>query len=119
MHGNMQASGLTELIPFICPQLSGAKSCFLSPKGWPLLVSTPHPSNQASQQSLLVVAASAISHFGEPSFTLGGQKLLMAVTFLALLVAGDISFHNTFQGLIFQQLLNIQCNSDNYRNPVV
>ena len=36
----------------------------------------------APQQSLLGVAASAGSQFWEPSFTFGGQKFLMAVTFL-------------------------------------
>ena len=36
----------------------------------------------APQQSLWGVAASAGSQFWEPSFTFGGKKLLMTVTFL-------------------------------------
>ena len=36
----------------------------------------------APQQSLRGVAASAGSKFWDPSFTFGGQKLLMVVTFL-------------------------------------
>ena len=67
----MQASGLTESIPFTA---IWGESCFLAhfPSCIPL----------APQQSQVGVAASAGSQFGEPSFTFEGQKSLMAVTFL-------------------------------------
>ena len=60
------------------PQLSGTKSCFLVHlKEWQMAASC----NPPSQQSPRRVAASVGSQFGEPSFTSGGQKSLMAVTF--------------------------------------
>ena len=73
MYRKTQASGLTEFIPFICTSAIPGQSCFLTH-----LASCTPP---APQQSLLGVAAG--SQFGEPAFTFGGQKSLMAVTFLA------------------------------------
>ena len=61
-------------------RLSGAKSCFLIHlKEWQIAASCISP---APQQSPWGVAASAGSQFWETLFTFGGQKLLMAVTFL-------------------------------------
>ena len=62
------------------PQLSGTKSCFfVHLREWQMAASCIP---LAPQQSLRGVAASAGSKFWEPSFTFGGQKLLMVVTFL-------------------------------------
>ena len=73
-YGKMHASRLAEFIPFICTSALCGQSCFLVH-----LASCISP---APQQSLLRVAALAGSQFWEPSFTFGGQKSLMAVTFL-------------------------------------
>ena len=74
MYGKMEASGLTEFIPFLRTSALWDQSCFLVHFVSCILA--------APQQSPLGVAASAGSQFWEPSFTFGGQKLLMAVTFL-------------------------------------
>ena len=77
MYGKMQASQLTELIPFICNSAIWSQSCFLVHlKEWQMAASCISP---APQQSPQVVAASARSQFWEPSFTFGSQKSLMAV----------------------------------------
>ena len=67
-------SGATEFIPFIWPQLSGANSValFTLLLAFPQLLSN-HPGG---------VAGSAGLQLWGPSFTFGGQKSLMAVTFL-------------------------------------
>ena len=72
-YGNIQASGLTEFISFICTSAIWGQSC--------LLVHLASCNPPAPQQSLWGVAVG--SQFGEPTFTFGGQKSLMAVTFLA------------------------------------
>ena len=61
------------------PQLSGANPVHL--KEWQMAAFCVPPA-PALQQSSQRVAASTGSQFWEPSFTFGGQKLLMAVTFL-------------------------------------
>ena len=73
MYEKMQASGLTEFIPFICISAIWGQPCFLVH-----LASCIPP---APQLSPCGVAASAASQFWKPSFTFGGQKSLMAVTF--------------------------------------
>jgi len=78
MYGKMQASGLTDFIPFTCT--SGAKYCFLVHlKEWQMAAPCIPPTPQRSPWE---VAASIGSQFWEPSFTFGGQKLMVAVTFL-------------------------------------
>ena len=73
MYRKMQASGLPEFIFSYTPQLSG-QFCVLVHLASCIL---PVP-----QQSLWGVAASMWSQFWESLFSFGGQKLLMAVTFL-------------------------------------
>ena len=76
----MQASGLTEFIPFICSSVIWGQSCFLVHlQEWQMAASCLPP---APEQSPWGVEACIGSQFWEPSFTFGGQKLLMAVTFL-------------------------------------
>ena len=61
-------------------QISGAKSCLLVYlKEWQMTASCIPP---AHQQSPWWVVASAGLRFWEPSFTFGGQGMLIAVTFL-------------------------------------
>ena len=74
MYGKRQASWLSEFIPSYAPQLSGANPVFL----FTLLLAFP----QLLSNHCGGMAASDGSQFGEPSFTFGGQKSLMAVTFL-------------------------------------
>ena len=69
----MQASGLTDSFLSYAPQLSGGQSLFISLRAFPQLFSNHHGG--------WGVAACAGLQFGEPSFTFGGQKSLMAVTF--------------------------------------
>ena len=77
MYGKMQVSVLTEffLSPFTyIPKISGASpiSLFTILLAFPQLLSNPH----GGWEYPLGL------QFGEPSFTFGGQKLLMAVPFL-------------------------------------
>ena len=88
MYGKMQDSGFTEFIPFICTSAIWGQSCFLVD-----LASCIPP---APQQSPWEVAASPESQFWESSFTFGGQKSLMTVTFLIYLY-GRRNFHFTFE----------------------
>ena len=74
MYGKTQASGLTQFIPFLCSSAIWGHSGFLV-----YLASWIFPAPQQSPKGL---AASSGSQFWEPSFTFGGQKSLMAVTFL-------------------------------------
>ena len=71
--GRHKPLGLTDFIPFIC---NSAIRAILFPCS-PWFLRPPAP-----QQSLWGLVASAGSQFWEPSFTFGGQKSLMAVTFL-------------------------------------
>ena len=72
----MQASGLTECIPFIRTSAIWGQSCFfIHLKEWQMAASRIPPAPQQSP-------ASTGSQLEEPSFTFGGQKSLMAVTFL-------------------------------------
>ena len=97
----MQASGLTDFTPFIRTSAVWGQSYFLVH-----LASCIPP---APQQSPCGVAASAGSLFWEPSFTFGGQKSLMAVTFLVYWY-GRRYFHFTelslFSTFWFSQLDN-------------
>ena len=70
----LQASGLTEFIPFLFTSAVCGQACFLVH-----LASCIPP---APQQSPWGMVTSLGWKFGEPSFTFGGQKSLMAVTFL-------------------------------------
>ena len=74
MYGKTKASGLPEFIPFIFSSAIWGHSCFLVH-----LASCIPP---APQQSSWRVAASDGSQFWGLSFTFGGQKSLIAVTFL-------------------------------------
>ena len=74
VYGKMQASGLAEFIPFI-----GTSAIWGQPCPLVHLASCIPP---APQQSLWGMVASAGSVFLETSFTFGGQKSLMVVTFL-------------------------------------
>ena len=78
--GRCKPLGSLNLFLSYAPQLSGANpvSLFTSWSGRWLSLAFP----QLLRSHLgLVVAESAGSHFGDPSFTFGGQKLLMVVTF--------------------------------------
>ena len=87
MYGKMQASGLTEFIPFLFTSAIYGQSCFL--------VQLASCIPLAPQQSPWVVAASPGWKFWEPSFTFGGQKSRMAVTFLVYQYWQEIfSFHS-------------------------
>ena len=66
--------GLTAIIPFRCMLATWGQSRFL------VHLASYFP--PAPHQSPCGVAASTRSQFGEPSFTFGGQKSLMPVTFL-------------------------------------
>ena len=80
MYGKMQAAGLTELIPFKCTLAIWGKSCLLVHlKEWQMAVSCIPSSSSAI--TIGGWQASAGSQFWEPSFTFGGQKLLMAMIF--------------------------------------
>ena len=72
----MQASGLTDSFLSWAPQLSGAHPVSL------LTLLLHSPSSSAVTGGVGGVAASTGLQFWEPSFVFGGQKLLMAVTFL-------------------------------------
>ena len=74
MYGKTQTSGLAEFIPFI-----GTSAIWGQPCPLVHLASCIPP---APQQSLWGMVASAGSVFLETSFTFGGQKSLMVVTFL-------------------------------------
>ena len=74
MYGKCKPLGSLNSFRSCAAGLSGAKSCFLVP-----FASCIPP---ATQQSPWQVAASAGLQFWEPSFTSGGRKLLIAVTFL-------------------------------------
>ena len=69
----MQASGLAGFTPFTCSSAFGGNPVYL----FTLLLASPAP-----QQSRWGAAASPGLQFWKPSFTFGGQKSLMAVTFL-------------------------------------
>ena len=70
----LQASGLTEFIPCLFTSAICGQACFLVH-----LASCTPP---APQQAPWGMAASPGWKFWEPSFKFGGQKSLMAVTFL-------------------------------------
>ena len=76
MYGKMQASGLTVFTYFLCTSAIWGQSCFLVH----LASGIPPVPQQSSWRG--VGAASAGLQFEEPSFTFGGQKSLIAVTFL-------------------------------------
>ena len=74
----MQTSRLTEFIPFICTSWSGATRFLVH------LASCMPPASQQSPWWWWLVwglATPGGSQFGELTFTFGGQKSLMAVTF--------------------------------------
>ena len=76
----MQASGLIEFIPFKrTSAIWGPSSFLVHLKEWQKAASCIPP---VPLQSPWGVAAAARWQFGEASFTFGGQKPLMAVTFL-------------------------------------
>ena len=78
----MEASGLTEFIPFIYISAIWGQILFpCSPEGVPdgCFLNSLHPSTSAISVG---VEAFGGLQFGELSFTFGGQKSLMAVTFL-------------------------------------
>ena len=73
------------------PQLSGAKSLF-----WISCIPLLPPALQQSLWRLAICWITGIvSPFGEPSFTFGGLKSLMAVISLFVDMARDTSFHTT------------------------
>ena len=74
MFRKLQASGLTEFIPFLCTSAIWSQSCFL--------VHLASCISQLLSNHRGGVAASAGLQVWEPLFTLGGQKLLMAGIFL-------------------------------------
>ena len=86
MFGKMQASGLTEFSPFQWTSAIEGQSSFL------VHLASCIP------QLLWGVTTSVGSQFGEPSFTYGGQTLLMAVTFLVYWY-GRKYFHFTWSYL--------------------
>ena len=82
MYGKTAASGLTELIPFICISAIWGQILFpCSPEGVAdgCILHSRRPSTSAISVG---VEAFGGLQFGELSFTFGGQKSLMAVTFL-------------------------------------
>ena len=84
MYGKIQASGLSEFIPFICTSalgggVGGANPVFLftlRSGRWPLLAFPQLLSNHGRG-----LTASVGCQFWEPSFTFGGQKSTMAMIF--------------------------------------
>ena len=93
MYGKMQASGLTECNSFICSSAIWGQSCFfVHLKEWVADGCFLH--SPAPQQSPWWVAASPGSKFWEPSLTFGGQKSLMAVTFLVYWYGKKCFFHS-------------------------
>ena len=86
MFGKMQASGLTEFILFIITSAIWGQSCFLVHLvlAFPQLLSYHRVFVGVGGVVVVVVVVvmtSSGSPFGEPSFTPGQQKSLMAVTF--------------------------------------
>ena len=93
----MQASGLTEFIPFICTSATWGQSCFLDHlKEWHIC----YLHSPSSSAITMGVAASTGSQFWEPSFTFEGQRSLMALTFFVYWY-GRRYFHFTVWCLSF------------------
>ena len=102
MYGKMQASGLTELIPFVL--CLSPVPC--SPKEWAMAVSHILPGLQQSPWGL---ASYSRLQFWEPLFTIGGQNLLMAVTFLVYWYSRYFSFR-----LVAQTVKNLPVMQDTW-----
>ena len=115
MFGKMQASGLTEIIPFMCTSALWGQTCFLAPlQGWQMTASCIP--QLLSIHSGVVAVIHLLDHsFGSPPSHLEPRNHWWMWHFLFMDMAGDIFFsqHETLS----HQVSNLELSVIQLKSP--